>query len=132
MSLPYDHIVFFDGYCNLCNGSVDFLINRDMQHKLHYASLQSEIALAEIPEDFRTEDSMIFYSKGVFYLRSDALIEIGRVLGGIYKVGVLFKFLPSGFRDWCYRKIAKNRYRWFGKRDTCRVPTPKEKSMFLG
>lgn len=131
MSLSNDHIVFFDGYCNLCNGSVDFLIKRDKKHKLRYASLQSETAKEFIPENLRKEDSIILYSEGIFYLRSDAILEIGRVLGGIWSFGVALKLLPAEFRDWCYMKIAERRYRWFGRRDTCRLPTPEEKTLFL-
>ncbi|MFN4123746.1 MAG: thiol-disulfide oxidoreductase DCC family protein [Flavobacteriales bacterium] len=127
-------IVFFDGYCNLCNRSVDFLIRKDKHRKLHFASQQSEFTLAffkNLNFDTSTADSIIFYHQGRFYLKTSAVLKIMSVLGFPYNLMAVFFVIPKFLRNALYNLIAANRYKWFGKRSTCRVPTEKEKAMFL-
>lgn len=132
--LPHP-LLLIDGVCNLCTASVQFLIRRDSKKILRYASLQSasgariiathKISLPEIP------DTMILIHNGIVHKKSEAWIEIFRLLGGFWKVMLVFKILPVGFRDACYEWIAKNRYRWFGKRDACYLPTAETRALFL-
>jgi len=124
--------IFFDGVCNLCNGAVDFVLKRDKKGVFKFASLQSDVANDIIPDDLKEVDSIILYkSDGHFLTKSDAAIEIGRQLRGLWPIIIIFKIFPRPIRDWFYSKIAKNRYKWFGKRDTCRMPTPDIKERFL-
>jgi len=129
-----DNIVFFDGYCNLCNQSVDFLIRHDKKRKLKYASQQSEFALQFFLKhkyDIMQSDSFIFFRNWKFYNRSTAFFQVMRVLGFPYNLLYVFIVFPRFLRDLVYDWIAKNRYKWFGKRETCRLPTAEEKSLFL-
>jgi predicted DCC family thiol-disulfide oxidoreductase YuxK len=129
-----DNIVFFDGYCNLCNQSVDFLIRHDKKRKLKYASQQSEFSLQfffKHKYDILQADSFIFFRNGKFYNRSTAFFQVMRVLGFPYNLLWVFIVFPRFLRDLVYDWIAKNRYKWFGKRETCRLPTTEEKSLFL-
>jgi len=132
--MSHDYIVFFDGYCNLCNRSVDFLIRHDKQKKLHFASQQSEFAKRFFHYnafDTRGIDSFIFYDKGNFYIRSAAFFRIMRLFGFPYRLLNVFLIIPRFFRDWIYNLISKRRYDWFGKSSTCRIPTESEKTFFI-
>jgi predicted DCC family thiol-disulfide oxidoreductase YuxK len=118
-------IILFDGFCNLCNGTVDFLLKRDHKKQFRFAPLQSEtgkllIQKFEIPSN---TDSVILIKLNRIYFESDAAIEIAGILPFPWKLGVIFKIVPKKIRNGLYRWIAKNRYRWFGKRTTCRIPT---------
>jgi predicted DCC family thiol-disulfide oxidoreductase YuxK len=129
-----NNIVLFDGVCNLCNRSVDFIIRNEKSDKLQFASLQSDVGksitsksgLDEIP------DSVMLYVDGKLLVRSDAIIAICTYLKRPYAYGTIFKYVPKGLRDSVYRLIAKNRYQWFGKKETCRVPSAEERERFLG
>jgi len=127
-------IVFFDGVCNLCNRFVDFLIRRDKKRRLRYASLQSPRGQAIVTERRywgKTDESVFFLDDGRLYAASTAAIRIIVRLGGIYRVAGVFYMLPRAFRDEVYMIVAERRYRWFGKRDACRVPAPDEEALFL-
>jgi predicted DCC family thiol-disulfide oxidoreductase YuxK len=129
------HIVFFDGVCTLCNASVDRLIKWDKERVLRYASLQSELAKDYLQAYFEGEaqpDSIVLYEDGKIYVKSDAVIRIGQLLGGLYSLSVVGKLLHKSIRDWMYDYVAKNRYKWFGKKETCRLPTPEEADLILG
>lgn len=129
------YIVFFDGVCTLCNESVDRLIKWDKNKVLRYASLQSNVAevhLSKIFADGNQPNSIVLYENGEVFVKSDAVIRIGQLLGDIYSVSVLGKILPRRLRDALYDYIAKNRYKWFGKKETCRLPTPEEADLILG
>jgi len=126
-------IIIFDGECNLCNGTVDFLLKRDSKKQFRFASIQSEAAQLlfrkfQIPSEV---DSVILIKSNKVYFESDAAIEIAGMLPFPWKMGTIFRIIPKKIRDNIYRRIAKNRYRWFGKRDTCRIPAPSEKESFI-
>ncbi len=128
-------IILFDGVCNLCNRAVQFVIKRDKNDVFRFAPLQSEIGAQLIKErsiDITRIDSIILIEPSIaFYVKSDAALEIGRSLGGIWKLLGIFDWIPRVFRDGIYDLIARNRYRWFGRKDTCMVPTPELKQKFL-
>lgn len=125
-------IIFFDGECNLCNGFVDLLLDIDLQQKFYLAPLQGETArqyLPPLPEN--PEDWAIAFFDGVnTYYASDACLAICQTLGGPWQLLTLARPLPQNFRDWLYRIVATNRYRWFGQR-TCRPMDFTQPSPFL-
>lgn len=126
-------LILFDGVCNLCNNTVDFLLKRDRTKQFRFASLQSETG-KELKNKFhipQETDSIVFVHMDQFYIESEAALEIARLLPYPWKVASIFKIVPRTLRDKIYRWIARNRYRWFGKRDTCRMPTPEEIESFL-
>lgn len=129
-------IVLFDGICNLCTGTVTFIIKRDGKDKFRFASLQSEVGKQLMEErhiDPSSNNSIIVIEPQVaYYVKSTAAIEIAKELGGLWPVLQVFSYLlPEGIRDSIYEFIANNRYKWFGKKDSCMIPTPALKSKFL-
>jgi predicted DCC family thiol-disulfide oxidoreductase YuxK len=127
-------IVLFDGVCNFCNYWVNFIIKHDKKGQLRFASLQGEygqLMQAKFNLDNTKLDSVILVLNDQVYLYSDAVIGIGQQLGGIFKLALIFKIIPRPIRDYIYKFIAKNRYRWFGQRDSCMMPTPELKNKFL-
>jgi predicted DCC family thiol-disulfide oxidoreductase YuxK len=127
-----ERTVYFDGYCNLCNAAIDFLIRHDRRQRLKFASLQGETAAKRLPPEFTQELGTMVYQEGDrVWKESSAALRSGIALGGIYSVGWLALVVPSFVRDPIYRFIAKHRYQWFGKRETCRLPTPEERARFL-
>jgi predicted DCC family thiol-disulfide oxidoreductase YuxK len=126
-------IVFFDGECVLCNSAVDFILRADKDETFLFAPLQGRTAervLGPLGADPGTWSIMLFDEDGV-HDQSDAALRICRRLGGGWQLLSLAKVLPRGLRDTAYRWIARNRYRWFGRHDTCRVPSPSERARFL-
>lgn len=126
-------IVFFDGYCVLCNGFVDFLLAADTKTKLRFASLQGKTAKELLPPSYlHAVDTVIFINERYqISTKSSAIIEILKTLGGVWKLAFIFSFLPSFLLDKFYDLLARNRYSWFGKRNTCRVPTDEEKERIM-
>ncbi len=128
-------IVLFDGVCNLCDGAINFIIKHDKKDVFRFASLQSELGKKLSSErgiDPEALESMLLIEPGVaYYQRSTAALEISRDLSGGYSLLSNFSFLPEGFRDGIYNIIAKNRYKWFGKNESCLIPTPEIKAKFL-
>ena len=127
-------IVLFDGVCNLCNGAVQFIIKRDKSSKFLFASLQSDFGQSQLSRfalDPTLLHSIIAIENGKFYERSDAALKIASYLGQPWPALGMFRILPRFFRDWVYDLIAKNRYRMFGKRESCMLPTPEMKAKFL-
>lgn len=129
-------VVLFDGVCNLCNSSVQFIIDRDPAATLRFASLQSEAAAAllrrhGLPPIEGDPDSILLVEDGTVYSHSSAALRIARRLSGAWKALYVFMVIPRPLRDLVYRFIARNRYRWFGKSEMCRVPTPELRSRFL-
>ncbi len=128
-------IVFFDGYCNLCNGLVDWLLKADTSQTLRFASLQGEAAKKYLKNTAGKKapnlDSIVYFREERAYQRSHAILMLLADLGGVWKFVKIFLIVPSTFRDLIYSLVAKNRYRIFGKRDTCRIPTPAEMNRLL-
>jgi len=128
-------ILLFDGVCNLCSGSVQFIIRRDPEARFRFASLQSEVGqryLEELQVDRDAVDSVILVEGGRWYKESDAALRIARLLGGPWKAMGILRLLPRPLRDRLYRFLARHRYRWFGKRESCWLPTPELRERFLG
>jgi len=127
-------IILFDGVCNLCNSSVNFIIDKDVRNVFKFASLQSETGTKLIKNYNLTAeniDSVILIDNDRAYIKSDAALMIAAELGGVYKILSFMRIIPKFIRDFFYDIIARNRYRWFGKKDVCRIPTPELKSKFL-
>ena len=128
-------IVLFDGVCNLCNGSVQFLLKRDREGRFRFAALQSDTGrslLAEHGLDPNALSSVVLIEDGKIWQESSAALRIARYLPGAWKLLRVFAAVPRPLRDAVYRWIARNRYRWFGKTETCWLPTPELKARFLG
>ena len=126
--------VFFDGVCNLCNRGVNFLIKHDKKGVLKFASLQSEYAQNTIPKELLNRenlDTIVVYTNGKLYNRSNAVLKLCKILGGGFYVFLIGYLIPRFIRDGLYRFIANNRYRWFGKKLQCRIPTVDLKDRFL-
>jgi predicted DCC family thiol-disulfide oxidoreductase YuxK len=128
-------VILFDGVCNLCNGFVLFVIDRDPKKKFSFASMQSEFAqrnLEALGRDLRNFDSVVLLSRGKVYLRSSAVLQVVRRLNWPWRFAAIFLICPTWLRDFAYKLVAKNRYRLFGKLNACRLPTPELRSRFLG
>lgn len=125
--------ILFDGVCNLCNGSVNWVIDHDKKNLFHFTALQSAFAKKRLQEIGHADymDSIVLDDDGQIFTESDAVIRILKHLGGVYSLAVIFLIVPKFIRDFFYRVIAKNRYKWFGKQDVCRIPTPELKAKFL-
>ncbi len=127
-------IVLFDGECNLCNSSVQFIVKRDKADIFRYASLQSEFArqlAARVGFPANSLSSIILVEGNNWYEESTAAMKIGRKLGGVSGLFSFFSIIPRQLRDVVYRWVARNRYRWFGKTDQCLLPTKDLRSKFL-
>jgi len=127
-------ILLFDGVCNLCNSSVQFIVKRDKDATFRFASLQSEEA-QELLDAFDDKpgdlSSVILVEDSKLYARSTAALRIARRLGDAWPLLYGFIIIPQPIRDGVYNWIARNRYRWFGKKDQCMIPSPDLKSRFL-
>jgi len=130
-----ESVIFFDGFCNLCNGAVQFTIARDAKNQFKFASLQSDYAKEKL-SSFQIEpiknNSFILLENGKVYERSTAALKVARRLNGLWPALYTFIIVPRLIRDAVYNFVAKNRYKWFGKEESCWVPTPQLKSKFLG
>lgn len=127
-------IVLFDGVCNFCNASVNFLLRRDKDGVFRFAALQSETGrklLAEAGLERRDLDSMVLIEGGKVAVKSTAALHAARRLPGLWRIAGLLLAIPKGLRDWCYDAVAARRYRWFGKREACMIPTEEMRSRFL-
>ena len=125
-------VVFFDGVCNLCQYSVCYLIKHDKKKVLKFASLQGEYAKKILnAEHLKNLESLLFYNKKTIYKKSDAVLELCKVLGGWHKLFLVGYSLPPFLRNGLYSFIAQNRYRWFGKQDHCMIPTKDIQYRFL-
>ncbi|WP_088341106.1 thiol-disulfide oxidoreductase DCC family protein [Robiginitalea sediminis] len=128
-------LILFDGVCNLCNRSVQLVLKRDTRDVFRFAPLQSEWGeklLAARGIDPSQTDSIVLIDPGVaYYIKSDAALEIARDLKGYRALPFLFGWVPRILRDWVYDLVARNRYRWFGKKEHCMIPTQEEMAKFL-
>jgi predicted DCC family thiol-disulfide oxidoreductase YuxK len=130
-----DHpVLLFDGVCNLCNSSVQFIINHDPQGRFRFAALQSEFGQKQLTlYNFHKEQllSVILVINGKAYDRSRAVLEIARRLSGLWPLMYAFIIVPPFIRNFVYDWISGNRYRWFGKKDECMIPTPELTARFI-
>jgi len=128
-------IILFDGVCNLCNNAVQFVIKNDKKDIFRFVALQSELGneiCKYIGVDQNKIDSIILYKPGVaYYYKSSAAMEIAEDLGGIYSLISVLKIFPEKIRNYVYDYIARNRYKWYGKKESCMIPTPELKTKFL-
>lgn len=125
-------IVFFDGICNLCHHSVRYLIQHDKNKTLKFASLQGENAKKMLQlNDINSLESMVYFDGKELYKKSTAILKLSTALGGWHKLLLVGYILPQFIRDSLYSLVAKNRYRWFGKQDYCRIPSKDLQDRFL-
>jgi predicted DCC family thiol-disulfide oxidoreductase YuxK len=127
-------IVLFDGVCRFCNAGVNFIIDHDRRARVRLAALQSERGqelLARFGLRRDRLDSIVLVEGRRFWTRSTAALRIARLLDGPWPVLAVFLLVPAFLRDWAYDLLAANRYRWFGRLDACRVPTPELRRRFL-
>ncbi|MEQ8903927.1 DCC1-like thiol-disulfide oxidoreductase family protein [Ekhidna sp.] len=127
-------IILFDGVCNLCNSSVQFIIERDKKELFLFASLQSRYAKENLPDEFSDEtalQSIILKEGDEIKSKSSAVLTITKSLSGLWPLFYVLIVIPKFVRDWVYDIIAKNRYQWFGKKDQCMIPSPELKNRFI-
>ena len=127
------NIILFDGDCNFCDQSVQFIIKRDKHAVYKFASIKSDVGQAllkkhQIPSSV---DSLILIEYDAYYIKSTAALNICRKLAGGWKLLYSLLFIPKPLRDYIYSIVAKNRYKWFGKNDSCVLPSPDIKNRFL-
>jgi predicted DCC family thiol-disulfide oxidoreductase YuxK len=128
------HIVLFDGVCNLCNSSVQFIIKHDKQNRFKFAALQSEIGVELTKKhkiDVAKTDSIILIKNEKHFIKSSAVLRIAKELSGAYPLFFAFLIIPSFIRNLVYDYIARNRYKWYGKKESCMTPTQELKDKFL-
>jgi len=134
INLENKSIILFDGVCNLCNNAVQFIIKKDKKHHFLFTSLQSDAA-QELLLHFKLKnsdfDSIILIQNNKVYQKSTAILQISRNLPSFWKLNYAFIIFPKFIRDFVYTIIANNRYKWFGKKDSCMVPTEELKARFL-
>lgn len=133
-SLDAGPILFFDGVCNLCSSSVQFVIENEAAPVMRFASLQSDLAAQVLPglgADPTKLNSVVLVDNGVAYERSSAALRVAKRLRAPWRFMGVFLIVPSFLRDLVYELIAKNRYRMFGKKEACWLPSPDLKARFL-
>jgi predicted DCC family thiol-disulfide oxidoreductase YuxK len=129
-----NNLILFDGICNLCNASVKFIIKRDKQGAFYFASLQSTFGKVQLKKfGLNTDEffSVVLIKNDKAFLRSNAALEITKDLSGLWPLLYTFKIIPAFIRDYFYNLVSKNRYRFFGKRDTCMLPSAEVKARFI-
>jgi predicted DCC family thiol-disulfide oxidoreductase YuxK len=126
-------IIFFDDVCVMCNSFIDLILRVDREGRFLFAPLRGETARKILPpmSNDPRDWSMVFVDESGIYDQSDASLEVYRRLGGSWRLLSLARHVPRWIRDSVYRVIARNRYRWFGRRDSCRVPSADERARFL-
>ena len=126
-------VIFFDGVCNLCNASVQFAIEHDSNNTFKFTALQGDYAKRVLPQfnlDTSKINSILLVENGKLYTKSSAALRVAKKLNGLLPLLFAFIIVPKFIRDWIYDIIAKNRYKWWGKQDSCWVPTPELRSRF--
>jgi predicted DCC family thiol-disulfide oxidoreductase YuxK len=129
-----DSLILFDGVCNYCNSMVNFIIRQDKKKKFRFAALQSEAGqkiLRQHGLPLHEFDSFILLTSGKIYQNSTAALKLYNQLPWYWKWVQAFWIFPRPFRDWIYSIIARNRYKWFGKKDQCMIPDSEVKERFL-
>jgi predicted DCC family thiol-disulfide oxidoreductase YuxK len=126
--------ILFDGVCNFCNGAVNFVIRRDKQSTIKFAALQSAAGMQLLQQynlPITDMKSFVFVENGVAYTQSTAALKVCKYLGAGWPLCKAFFIVPKFIRDGLYNLVAKNRYKWFGQKDTCMIPTPEVRTRFL-
>ena len=127
-------IILFDGVCNLCNGAVNFVIKRDPRNVFKFTPLQEKqgvLLLKKHAVDARKLDSIVLIENGNVYIKSSAALRIARKMSNLWPLFFVLLIIPRFIRDGVYDFIAKNRYKWFGKKEQCMIPTPGLREKFL-
>ena len=129
-----ESILLFDGHCSLCNAAVDFVLKRNTKKKLLLASIQGPagqrvLKMYQLPPSYL--DTLVLVEQGQLYLGSTAALRVARLLRGGWPLFYALIIIPKGLRDRIYQWIGKNRYKWFGRRASCRMPTASERAHFL-
>ena len=127
-------ILLFDGVCILCNGAIQFVITRDRKNKFMFASLQSasgQDLLLKFGLNISNFDSFVLVTNEHYYTKSTAALKVAQELGGMWQMLYIFIIVPKFIRDGIYDFVSRNRYKWFGKKDHCMLPTPALKEKFL-
>lgn len=127
-------VIFFDGVCNLCNASVQFVIAHDKKDQFKFTALQGGYAKEMLPKfnaDSEKLNTILLLEDGKLYTKSSAALRVARKLNGLIPLLYVFLLVPKFIRDWIYDIIAKNRYRCWGRQESCWVPTPELKNKFL-
>lgn len=126
-------VIFFDGVCNLCNASVQFVIEHDKENYFKYSALQGDFAKEILPK-FNINpshfNSILLVENGTLYTKSSAALRVAKKLNGFWPLLYGFIVVPKFIRDWVYDIIARNRYKWWGKKESCWVPTPALRAKF--
>ena len=133
--IPHQPLLLFDGVCNLCNSSIQYILKKDTKNQFKFASLQSDAAkqiLLQFDKDNSDLDSIILIYNNRVFSKSTAALKVAEILGGFLSLTLIFWIVPKPLRDWAYDHVAKNRYKWYGKRESCMVPTSELKSRFIG
>ena len=124
------NIIFFDGYCGLCNRFISEIFLRDKNHLFRFAPLQGPTA-SQLLQDVPKVDSIIYWKNGNYFIKSAAALEILNDLGGMFKFANVFRLVPKFLSDRVYDFVARHRYGWFGQSNVCRLPDENEKPYFL-
>ncbi len=128
-------IILYDGVCNLCDSAVQRIIKHDSKDVFRFVALQSDLGqkiIKHLGIDTQKTDSIILYQPGfAYYYKSEAVLEIAKDLSGLFYFGTLFSTLPTSLNNHIYDYIAKNRYKWYGKKETCLIPTKELQAKFL-
>ncbi len=133
-ALQHKTILLFDGYCNFCSNTVQFILKHEKNQDLFFASLQSEAGIELLKKyniDPATTDSLVFIENDTASVRSSAALKVAKRLKGLYPALYAFMIVPAFLRNVVYDFIARNRYKWFGKSDSCMLPDPSVKKRFL-
>ncbi|MBI3520400.1 MAG: DUF393 domain-containing protein [Bacteroidetes bacterium] len=132
--LNHKSILLFDGYCNLCHSSVQFVMKHEKNQELYFTSLQSDTGI-EILNHFNIDpvkvDSLVLIENNKAYIKSSAALRLGKYLNGLYVLGYGFLIIPPFIRNMVYDYIAKNRYKWYGKKESCLIPEKDVSNRFL-
>lgn len=138
MPTPAPAIILFDGVCNLCHGLVQFVIRHDPHGRFRFAALQSAAGQAllaahgqPLSAAVASPESVVLVAGGRVYTHSAAVLQIAAQLGGIWRLAAVGRLLPAAWRDALYRFVARHRYQWFGRQESCMLPTPALRSRFL-
>jgi len=128
------NIIIFDGVCNFCNAAVNFIIKRDCEKKFLFSSMQNEKSkelLAQFSIDNSDLDTLIIIKNDTLFIKSDAVLEIVKELSGLWFILSYCKIIPKSIRDFIYTLISRNRYKLFGKKESCIIPTKEQQERFL-